>query len=414
MFNNNHDVNSILETLTTLEEYLSNDRNSINNQAATKSKNFKKIENKIHNIVDLIQTKNEKNLTVYGEIMLACEKLSDGFTEDKITSISDDSKINYIASSLNQMFDKLNTSIHSALSILDEYKEQNYLNKIDTSLFLGGGLKNLFEGINLLNEKITVQSEEGYKYALDLESESFSLREKAKILSSSTQAQSVSIEETAAAIVEVDSSINLNNELVEKMLDLGNKVQNESTKGLVLTGDTTTAMNEINDSTIKAFDSVAQISKISFQTNILSLNAAVEAATAGEAGKGFAVVAQEVRNLANKSAEVAKEIEGLMGILQKKIHTGKNTIEQMTSGYEELTNNITETVKLIQQVNISSKEQATGISQINNAINNIDMEVQQNASVASDVEEIALRNSEVANTLVENNKKIQFRGKENL
>ena len=414
MFNNNQDINSIMETLTTLEEYLQNDRNSIKSESITKSKKFKEIENKIHAIVDLIQNKNEKNLTVYGEIMLACEKLSDGFTEDKITSVSDDSKINYIASSLNQMFEKLNSSIHSALIILDEYKEQNYLNQIDTSLFLGGGLKNLFEGINLLNDKITVQSEEGYKYALDLESESYSLREKAKILSSSTQAQSVSIEETAAAIVEVDSSINLNNELVEKMLELGNKVQTESNKGVVLTQDTTTAMNEINESTIKAFDSVAQIAKISFQTNILSLNAAVEAATAGEAGKGFAVVAQEVRNLASKSAEVAKEIEGLMGILQTKIHTGKSTIEQMTAGYGELTNNITETVKLIQQVNHSSKEQATGISQISDAINNIDMEVQQNASVASEVEEIALKNSEFANTLVENNKKIQFRGKENL
>ena len=403
------DKNSILDALITLEEYLSNDRNSIENNVVAKSKNFIEIEEKLHNIVDLVQNKNKQNLTVYGEIMLACEKLSDGYTEDKITSISDDSKINYIATTLNHMFEKLNISINNALLVLDEYKEQNYLNQIDTSFFIGGGLKNLFEGINSLNDKITEQSKESYKYALDLESESHSLAQKANILSAASQEQSVSIEETAAAIVEVDSSINLNNALVDKMLNLGNKVQEESSQGLILTNDTTRAMDEINESTLKAFESVNQISKISFQTNILSLNAAVEAATAGEAGKGFAVVAQEVRNLANKSAEVAKEIEGLMGVLQNRIQTGKIIINKMNDGYGQLTKNITETVDLIKQVNDSSKEQALGISQINDAINNIDMAVQQNAVVASDVESIANKNSKFANTLVENNKKIQFR-----
>jgi len=408
------DKNSILDALTTLEEYLTNDRNSIENTTVAKTKKFIEIEEKLHSIVDLVQSKNTQNLTVYGEIMLACEKLSDGFTDDKITSNSDDSKINYIATTLNNMFEKLNISINNALTILDEYKDQNYLNQMDTSIFLGGGFKNLFEGINLLNEKITEQSMQSHKYALDLETESLSLTQKANILSSSTQSQSVSIEETAAAIVEVNSSINLNNELVEKMLNLGNKVQEESNKGLVLTNDTTVAMDEINESTMKAFESVNQIAKISFQTNILSLNAAVEAATAGEAGKGFAVVAQEVRNLANKSAEVAKEIEGLMGILQKKIKSGKTIIDEMNDGYSNLTTNITETVDLIKQVNDSSKEQALGISQINDAINNIDMAVQKNASVASDVESIAYKNSQFANILVENNKKIFFRGKENI
>ena len=415
MFNNTKkDKKAILNALSILEEYINSDINSIENKINTKSTLFLEVEKKIHDINNIMQEKNKKNLTVYGEIMLACEKLSDGYTDDKITSQSDDNKINYIAKTLNQMFDKLNISIHSALTVLDQYKEQNYLHKIDTDMFIGGGFKDLFEGINLLNDKITEQSKENYEYALNLEKESSDLTSKANILSSATQSQSVSIEETAAAIVEIDSTIKLNTTLVEQMLSLGNSVEKESNKGLSLSQETTIAMNEINESTAKAFESIDQIAQISFQTNILSLNAAVEAATAGEAGKGFAVVAQEVRNLASKSAEVAKEIEDVMGILQNKIHLGKGIIDQMSVGYESLSSNITQTVDLIKKVNDSSKEQSLGITQINDAINNIDMSVQKNAEVAADVKDIAHKNSEFAITLVGNNEKIEFRGKEKL
>ena len=415
MFNNTKkDKKAILNALSILEEYINSDINSIENKINTKSTLFLEVEKKIHDINNIMQEKNKKNLTVYGEIMLACEKLSDGYTDDKITSQSDDNKINYIAKTLNQMFDKLNISIHSALIVLDQYKEQNYLHKIDTDMFIGGGFKDLFEGINLLNDKITEQSKENYEYALNLEKESSDLTSKANILSIATQSQSVSIEETAAAIVEIDSTIKLNTTLVEQMLSLGNSVEKESNKGFSLSQETTIAMNEINESTAKAFESIDQIAQISFQTNILSLNAAVEAATAGEAGKGFAVVAQEVRNLASKSAEVAKEIEDVMGILQNKIHLGKGIIDQMSVGYESLSSNITQTVDLIKKVNDSSKEQSLGITQINDAINNIDMSVQKNAEVAADVKDIAHKNSQFANILVEKNDKIQVRGKENL
>jgi len=412
--NTKKDKDSILSALSILEQYINDDINSMENKKNAKSPLFLEVEKKIHNINNIMQEKKKKNITVFGEIMLACEKLSDGYTDDKITSKTDDNKINYIAKTLNQMFEKLNTSIHNALRVLDEYKEQNYLHKIDTDMFIGGGFKNLFEGINLLNDKITEQSKENYEYALNLEKESSDLTNKADILSTATQSQSVSIEETAAAIVEIDSSVKLNNNLVNQMLSLGNNVEMESSKGLSLSQETTLAMNEISESTKKAFDSIDQIAQISFQTNILSLNAAVEAATAGEAGKGFAVVAQEVRNLASKSAEVAKEIEAVMGELQNKIHLGKGIIGQMSVGYESLSSNITETVELIKKVNDSSKEQTLGISQINDAINNIDMSVQKNAEVAADVKEIAHKNSQFATTLVKNNEKIQFRGKENI
>ena len=413
-FNKNKDKEKIIESLDTLESYIKNQINSVSDAHEMQSSEFIEVENKLHSIMDLLQSKNQKNLTVYGEIMLACEKISDGYINDKITSICDDSKLNYIAKSLNDMFEKLDISVNNTLKILDEYKEQNYLNQVDTSMFVGGGLKQLLEGINSLQEKITIQVTQSYKNGLMLEEESQVLTQKADKLSSSSQEQSVAIEETAAAVVEITSIVKNNVQAVNMMEQIGIKVQNESQKGSSLSKDTHNAMDEIYKATQEANTSVNQISQIAFQTNILSLNAAVEAATAGEAGKGFAVVAAEVRNLANKSAEVAKDIEKLMGVLQEKTANGKEIASLMSTGYESLIDDIDKTVDLIQNVSTSSMEQERGINQISDAINSIDHAVQNNAAVALDVKTVANKSNNIAIQIVEDTNKIKFAGKEEI
>jgi len=411
-FNRKKDKEKILESLDLLESYIKNDINSIDYEENTKSSDFIEIEKKISSIMKLVQSKYQSNLTVYGEIMLACEKISDGFINDKITSISDDCKLNYISKSLNLMFEKLNKSINEALNVLDEYKEQNFLNKVDSSVFMGGCLKQLLEGINSLQVKITKQATQSYKNGLLLENESEVLTQKAEILSSSSQEQSVAIEQTAAAVVEITSIVRNNVQSVNMMQEIGIRVQKESQEGSSLSKDTHKAMDDIYNATLEAYTSVNQISQIAFQTNILSLNAAVEAATAGEAGKGFAVVAQEVRNLANKSADVAKNIEGLMEILQEKTIHGKKIASLMSVGYDNLIANIDKTVELIDSVSTSSDEQEKGINQISDAINSIDQAVQNNASVALDVNRFANKSNEIAIQIVKATKEIEFEGKE--
>ncbi|OUR72847.1 hypothetical protein A9Q76_03080 [Arcobacter sp. 31_11_sub10_T18] len=413
-FNTKKDKKAILNTLDLLEKYIVEDINKIDETHTCSSGDFKEIEKKLSSINTLIQKRDQKNLTVYGEIMLACEKLSDGFTNDKITSTADDIKINYIAKSLNTMFDKLNTGINNALEVLSQYENQNYLNKIETQLFRGGAFKQLFEGVNSLNDKIVEQVSSTYKQGLILEKESSILTKKATTLSNSAQHQAAAIEETAAAIVEISSIFSSNSQHITSVIEVGNNVKESSIKGLSLAKDTDSAMDEIYGFTNKTFEAVSQIAQIAFQTNILSLNAAVEAATAGEAGKGFAVVAQEVRNLANRSADVAKEIEGLMDVLRTKVETGKNIATVMTSDYEEMIVNINKTVELIDTISSASKEQETGVNQINNAINDIDISTQKNASIAQDVSEISSKNYTVAQQMVEASESIKFVGKENI
>ena len=408
------DKQTILENLDLLEQYIIEDINKIENTSTCSSSKYNEIEKKLSSITSLMQKRNQKNLTVYGEIMLACEKLSDGFIDDKVTSKSDDIKINYIAKSMNTMFDKLNMGINDALEVLDQYSNQNYLNKIDAEIFRGGAFKVLFEGINALNEKIVEQVSSTYQQGLSLEKESSELTKKAKTLSDSTQHQASVIEETAAAIVEISSIFTSNSKHITSIIEVGNDVEQSSIKGLALAKDTDNAMDDIYGFTNKTFDAISQISQIAFQTNILSLNAAVEAATAGEAGKGFAVVAQEVRNLANRSASVAKEIEDLMGVLRTKVESGKKIATVMTLDYEEMIENIKKTVALIDTISSSSKEQELGVEQINRAINSIDQATQENTVIAHDVSSISLKNYNVAKEMVEASENIKFNGKENI
>jgi len=413
-FNSNNDKESILKTLDSLEAYIKEDINKIKDTKQCSSNNFKEIEEKLSSINNLMQKRDQQNLTVYGEIMLACEKLSDGFTHDKIISHADDIKINYIGKSLNTMLDKLNTGINDALEVLSQYEDQNYLNKINTELFRGGAFKKLFEGVNSLNDKMVEQVSVTYKQGLILEKESSSLTKKASTLSTLTQQQAASVEETASAIEEISSIFSSNSEHITSVIEVGNDVKKSSLKGLSLAKDTDSAMDDIYGFTNKTFEAISKISQIAFQTNILSLNAAVEAATAGEAGKGFAVVAQEVRNLANSSAEVAKEIEGLMEVLRSKVESGKNIATEMSLDYEEMIVNINKTVELIDTISTSSKEQSLGVEQISGAINNIDKATQENASIAQDVSTISSRNHDVAKQMVEASQSIQFIGKENI
>ncbi|MEA3512789.1 MAG: methyl-accepting chemotaxis protein, partial [Campylobacterota bacterium] len=181
--------------------------------------------------------------------------------------------------------------------------------------------------------------------------------------------------------------------------------------GQNLANQTTTAMDEINTEVTAISEAITVIDQIAFQTNILSLNAAVEAATAGEAGKGFAVVAQEVRNLASRSAEAANEIKALVENANDKANSGKNIADKMIDGYTGLNENISKTIELISSVEAASKEQQTGIEQINNAINTLDTQTQQNANVASQTKTIASDTKSIAFDIVENANSKEFNGK---
>ena len=255
---------------------------------------------------------------------------------------------------VNKMATNIETNIDNVLNILEQYSNYNYINKISTKDIKEHLLK-LANGVNTLGDSITQMLVENKSNGLTLESSSKVLLGNVDKLNISSNEAAASLEETAAAIEEITSNIRNNTQNIQKMASYSNNVTKSVTHGEKLANQTTVAMDEINVQVNLINDAISIIDQIAFQTNILSLNAAVEAATAGEAGKGFAVVAQEVRNLAARSAEAAKEIKTIVENATSKANQGKQIANDMIEGYKELNQNISQTINLISDIESASK-----------------------------------------------------------
>ena len=354
----------ILELFDNIEKFVDGDINSLP-KIDFKEKGFnKKILDKLNKINQKLEMKNQEELQIFGEIMLVSEKLSDGFIEDKIYfTNTNNKKLNYIANTINYVVDNLQkimgTNTHKISDLLHNFSNQDFRDKIENE---NAQIPN---ALNNLTDLITIILSENKANGLTLDETSNILVRNVDKLNVSSNSAAASLEETAAAIEQITSNIRNNTENIAKMSMLYTLVTKSASDGERLANQTTQAMDEINAQTQAIADSISIIDQIAFQTNILSLNAAVEAATAGEAGKGFAVVAQEVRNLASRSAEAAKEIKNIVESATSKANQGKDIANNMIVEYKELNQNISQTINLISDIEMSSKEQLLGIEQIN-------------------------------------------------
>ncbi|WNL30084.1 HAMP domain-containing methyl-accepting chemotaxis protein [Aliarcobacter cryaerophilus] len=298
--------------------------------------------------------------------------------------------------------------INRLLFVIDSFKKYDF-----TARFPNPYAK-IAVAMNELGDEISALLRQSYGTGLMLENSSQELLENVNILNQSSNAAAASLEETAAALEEITSTVISNANNVELMTRFSNEVSNSAKKGQQLANQTTNAMDEINNQVNRINEAIAVIDQIAFQTNILSLNAAVEAATAGEAGKGFAVVAQEVRNLASRSAEAAKEIKNIVENATSKANEGKNISFEMIQGYTELLENIEKQSQTINEIATASKEQQAGITQINDAVTGLDQQTQQNANIASDTKTIAINADNIAKKIVSDSHNKQFVGKEDV
>jgi methyl-accepting chemotaxis protein len=231
-------------------------------------------------------------------------------------------------------------------------------------------------------------------------------------LSTNITTQATILEETSASVEEITSSVRNNSIDVDKMLKYSNELTISVKSGYESAKNSAALMDRINDKTKSIEEAISIIDQIAFQTNILSLNAAVEAATAGEAGRGFAVVAAEVRNLASRSAEAAREIKLLVGSATQEANNGKNASTEMIKEYDGLNENIQKTKQIIENISASLKEQERGIEQVNVAIADLDSATQQNALKAQETREIANHNDQMATSMVVDTNKTNFFGRD--
>ncbi|MGJ0371623.1 cache domain-containing protein [Aliarcobacter cryaerophilus] len=363
--------------------------------------------------VNILKTKAgiEEDRKLIDETISVLGEFEQGDLSQRLNTKVSNPALMQLSTVINGMGDILEKNIENILDVLEKYSSYNYLNKVSTN-----GLKEqllaLANGVNSLGDSVTSMLKENKSNGLTLEQSSNVLLLNVDKLNLSSNEAAASLEETAAALEEITSNIRNNTESIAKMSMLSNGVTKAVNEGQAMANQTTTAMDEINVQVNLVNEAIGVIDNIAFQTNILSLNAAVEAATAGEAGKGFAVVAQEVRNLATRSAEAAKEIKAIVERATVKANEGKNIATNMIDGYKNLNSNISSTMNLISDIENASKEQLLGIEQINDAVNQLDQQTQQNAMIASQSNDIALSTDEIAKEIVKEANSKEFIGKD--
>ncbi len=209
-----------------------------------------------------------------------------------------------------------------------------------------------------------------------------------------TEQQAASLEETVAALGEVTQAVNETAEGAGKAQQVASGAREKAQKGGEVVGKAVAAMGQIEQSSEKINSIISVIDEIAFQTNLLALNAGVEAARAGEAGKGFAVVAQEVRGLAQRSAEAAKEIKTLIATSREQVGTGVELVTASGKSLEEIVTEVSAMAEVISTIASSAREQATSLREVSGAADQMDKITQQNAAM---VEEATAASQTLAN-----------------
>ncbi len=203
-------------------------------------------------------------------------------------------------------------------------------------------------------------------------------------LSQRTEEQASSLQETASSMEELTSTVKQNANNARQANQLASSARDQAEKGGNVVTRAVEAMFEINNSSKKIADIIGVIDEIAFQTNLLALNAAVEAARAGEQGRGFAVVATEVRNLAQRSADAAKEIKSLIKDSVEKVESGTQLVDESGNTLSQIVKSVKQVSDIVAEIAAASQEQSAGIEEVNKAIAQMDEVTQQNAALVEE------------------------------
>ena len=391
-------------------DYLNKTTNTAEKIVITSNDEIGKMATVINENIEEIKVHFDEDHNLISDVKRVVNNVGKGDLEKRITAHSNGESLSELKDLINNMLENLENyvgkNINQLSSVLEDYANRNFTKTLEQKV--NGKIGHEIALMNNIITEILTNNQENGLYLINT---SVKLSDKVTLLSNNATNQAASLEEVAASITEVTANVNSTSKKAQNMFTISSQTKESAKQGKDLATQTVLSMDQINDKVNAINDSITIIDQISFQTNILSLNAAVEAATAGEAGKGFAVVAQEVRNLAARSADAAHTIKELVESATQQALAGKNISTNMIEGFEKLEEKINETNHIINDVATGANQQTAAMVNISETINNLDQFTQQNALVAEETNQISNDTNNIANKIVQNVNKSEFIGK---
>ncbi|SKB65077.1 methyl-accepting chemotaxis protein [Malaciobacter marinus] len=378
--------------------YLKGEKKTIEKLNIDSNDEFGKMGKIVDEQMQIIENSYQQEELLIQEVKQIVRSIKDGNLSCEVTKQTSNSSLNELKDILNEMIKSIRMDVNDDVvqikTVLESYSQLDFTNEIKNPT------GNIAIKINQLCQIITKMLQTNKLNGELLNEKSQLLLENVNQLNISTNETAVSLEESASALEEVTNTVKANTQDIRTMTNYSNELSQAINEGEKLASSTAKAMDEINEETKLIVEAITVIDQIAFQTNILSLNAAVEAATAGESGKGFAVVAAEVRNLANRSAQAASEIKTLVEKATSKTHNGKVIADTMITGYSKLSQNVEKTTHIISNISTASNEQKISIEQVNEMVTKIDAQTQENSRVAGNTQDIAKSSSNIASEIL--------------
>ena len=301
-------------------------------------------------------------------------------TRADVSRLDGDSKT--LVSRVNQMLDMIVEPIQEGSRVLERIANQDFTQKVMGDY--AGDLATIKDSINAVIDNVGATMQSVIEAVAQVTEGAGQVSSSAQELSAGASEQASSLEETSSALEEMTAMVRTNAENANNANELSGNTREAAVSGAGIMEKMQATMNGITDASTEISKIIKVIEEIAFQTNLLALNAAVEAARAGEHGKGFAVVAEEVRNLARRSAQAAKETTELIENSVTRAKEGTVVTSQAASALQTIVDNIGKVAELIAGINTASQQQAEGIEQINNAVSQMDKVTQQNAAGAEE------------------------------
>ena len=257
------------------------------------------------------------------------------------------------------------------------------------------------QALNEALEKLRATLREVAETAATATSSAQQLAASAVAIASGAQKQAASLEETSASLEQITATVRQSADNARQASQLATGSRESAEQGQEVVASAIAAMAEINTASAKISDIISTINEIAFQTNLLAVNAAVEAARAGEEGRGFAVVATEVRSLAQRSAEAAKEIKGLIQDSLQKVEKGSELVNRSGATLQGIVASVKRVTDIVGEIAAASAEQSAGIDQVNTAMTQMDHVTQSNSAQNEELSSTAQALSEQSARLLQ-------------